>query len=204
MGARSWMFAAVLATAAPGTPAQSDGRSGQEVFDSVCAACHATGANGAPRIGDHAAWSKRAAQGLSGLTDHALNGIRQMPAHGGEPGLSNLEIGRAVTYMVNRSGGHWIEPASPGVLAAKRGGAEVVKLRCAECHQTGKGGAPRIGDRDAWVPRMSGGIDPLVHSAIRGHGGMPPRGGQANLSDAELRSAIQYMFNPDAPAGTGR
>lgn len=199
MSTGNWLLAAALASAAYGAWAQGDGRSGMQVYEAVCAACHATGAKGAPRVGDHAAWKARAAQGLTGLTGHALQGIRQMPAHGGSPGLSDLEIGRAVTYMVNRSGGNWVEPASSGALLAERSGAEIVQARCVKCHREGVGGAPRIGDRAAWSPRLSSGVDVLVRSAIRGHGGMPPRGGQANLSDAELRSAILYMFNPGVP-----
>ena len=75
-------------------------RSGHEVVEQVCALCHSTGLNGAPRIGDVQAWKPLAAQGLSRLTQEALKGIRQMPPHGGNPGLSDLEIRRAVTYMV--------------------------------------------------------------------------------------------------------
>jgi len=178
--------------------AQSAERSGKEVVEAVCAACHASGANGAPKIGDKQAWSTRASQGLSSLTRHALEGIRKMPTHGGNPGLTDLEIGRAVAYMVNRSGGQWVEPASAKELSTERSGEQIVKAQCVKCHKDGTGGAPRIGDRDAWVPRMKLGFDPLVRSAIRGHGGMPPRGGQASLTDAELRSAIIYMFNPSS------
>ena len=84
-----------------------------------------------------------------------------------------------------------------------RSGEEIVQQRCAKCHQTGEGGAPRIGDQTAWIPRLKQGIDVVVRSAIKGHGGMPARGGQADLSDAELRSAIVYMMNPaGAPAKT--
>src|SRR5438045_3189081 len=72
-------------------------RSGKEVVEAVCSACHGTGVNGAPKIGDQEAWSKRASQGLTGLTQSALQGIRQMPAHGGHPELSDVEVGRAVT-----------------------------------------------------------------------------------------------------------
>ena len=175
-------------------------RSGKEVVETVCVACHATGARGAPKIGDKKAWSKRAAQGLSSLTEHALNGIREMPSHGGNAKLTDLEIGRAVAYMVNQSGGKWIEPTSARDMMAERGGAQIVKAQCAKCHQKGDGGAPRIGDRDAWRPRLTQGVDALVLSAIRGHGGMPPRGDKADLTDAELRNAILYMYNPAAPA----
>jgi len=196
---------AILVAAVALQPARAQGgdRSGKEVVDTVCAACHATGAKGAPKIGDRKAWSKRASQGLTSLTKHALEGIRQMPAHGGNPDLSDLEIGRAITYMVNRSGGHWVEPASAQAMAVERTGEEVVKAQCVKCHRTGVNGAPKIGDRDAWIPRLKLGVDYLVRSAIRGHGGMPPRGGQANLTDAELRSAIIYMFSPASAVPRG-
>lgn len=74
-------------------------------------------------------------------------------------------------------------------------GEQVVKLRCVKCHQTGVKGAPKIGDREAWLPRMKQGIDPLVRSAIRGHGGMPARGGIAQFTDGEIRAAVLYMIN---------
>jgi cytochrome c5 len=79
---------------------------------------------------------------------------------------------------------------------AQRSGEEVVKQQCARCHQTGVSGAPKIDDRAAWAPRMKQGLDATVRSAIKGHGKMPARGGLAELTDAELRAAIVYMFYP--------
>jgi cytochrome c5 len=84
--------------------------------------------------------------------------------------------------------------AAPG----DRSGEQVVKMRCATCHQAGEGGAPRIGDKAAWIPRLKDGLDGTVRSAIRGHGGMPARGGMAELTDAEVRSAVIYMYTPAA------
>ena len=80
--------------------------------------------------------------------------------------------------------------------ATHQPGADVVKAQCARCHEPGTANAPKVGDKAAWAPRMSRGIDALVLLAIRGHGGMPPRGGKADLTDAELRSAVLYMFDP--------
>jgi cytochrome c5 len=192
---------AVLVTASLDARAQGKERSGKEVVDSVCSKCHATGAQGSPKIGDKQAWSKRASQGLSGLTDHALKGIRQMPSHGGSPELTDFEIKRAVTYMVNQSGGKWVEPISKKSPPAPRTGEEVVKAQCFKCHETGKGGAPKIGDRDAWIPRLKEGLESTVRSAMKGHGGMPARGGMADLTDSELRSAVIYLFRgPPPPA----
>ena len=198
-----WLFMMLLVSSAllvvRFAQSQTTERSGKQIVEAVCASCHATGAKGAPRIGDRKAWSKRAAQGLSSLTDHALKGIREMPPHGGNQNLTDLEIGRAVAYMVNQSGGKWVEPASARDMAAERSGEQVVKAQCAKCHKDGTGGAPKIGDRDAWKPRLSAGVDNLVRLAIRGHGGMPPRGDKADLTDGEIRSAILYMYNPSAP-----
>ena len=180
--------------------AQSGERTGKDVVETTCSRCHAAGVQGAPRIGDKQAWSKRSSQGLSALTDHALKGIRQMPAHGGNPDITDLEIKRAITYMVNRSGGKWIEPISRKSPPAPRTGEEIVKAQCVKCHQDGVRGAPKIGDRDAWIPRMKEGLDNTVRSAMKGHGGMPARGGMADLSDSELRSAVIYLFRGPEPA----
>ena len=80
----------------------------------------------------------------------------------------------------------------------ERSGEQVVQAQCFKCHESGKGGAPRIGDRSAWVPRIKQGLDVVVRSAIRGHGNMPARGGMADLTDSELRAAVVYMFNKGA------
>ena len=123
-----------------------------------------------------------------------------MPPHGGRWELSDVEIKRAVTYMVNQSGGKWIEPVSKSSPAAERTGEQVVQMQCRKCHEAGAGGAPKIGDRDAWIPRLKTGLDNTVRSATKGHGGMPARGGLADLTDSELRNAIIYMLRGSAPA----
>ena len=75
-----------------------------------------------------------------------------------------------------------------------RTGPEIVNAQCLKCHGEGVGGAPKMGDKKAWVGRARDGFDGLVQSAIRGHGGMPARGGMAELTDAEMRAAITYLF----------
>jgi cytochrome c5 len=198
-----WMVLFVV-SAAMGTPAQ-DARAqggelgGKEVVDAVCAACHARGEKGAPKIGDKQAWSKRAGRGLSALTKSAITGVRDMPPHGGRWELSDDELRRAITYMVNQSGGKWIEPVSKTQSARERSGEQVVKAQCSKCHEAGTGGAPKIGDRGAWIPRLREGLDNTVRSAIKGHGGMPARGGLPDLTDAELKNAIIYMFRGSSP-----
>ena len=189
------IFLSAVALAQTEARAQTIERSGKDVVDAVCITCHGTGANGAPKIGDKSAWAKRTARGLTGLTKNAINGVRKMPAHGGNPNVTDFEIERAITYMVNKSGGHWTEPISKTAQPPARSGKQIVEVQCVKCHLKGDGGAPKIGDRAAWIPRGINGIDPLVRSAIAGHGGMPARGGMADLTDNELRGAVVYMFN---------
>jgi cytochrome c5 len=193
------LFAAALGSAS-GAMAQERDLSGRQVVEAVCAGCHASGAQGAPKIGDEKAWSRRIARGLSSLTKNALNGIRKMPPHGGRWELSDDEMRRAIVHMVNLSGGKWVEPVSRSSPPSERTGEQVVQAQCRKCHEAGTGGAPRIGDRDAWIPRLKSGLDHTVRSAMKGHGGMPARGGMADLSDAELRNAIIYMYRGSAPA----
>jgi cytochrome c5 len=180
-------------------PARAE-RTGREVVEGTCAVCHVQGRDGAPRIGDAKAWGKRASQGLSSLSASALAGIRKMPPHGGNLSLSDLEMQRAIAYMVNLSGGHWAEPIDRARLPAPRSGEEIVRTQCMACHAQGLHGAPRIGDKDAWIHRSRQGFEGVVRSAINGHGGMPARGGMAGLTDEEMRSAVTYMFHASVTA----
>ena len=86
--------------------------------------------------------------------------------------------------------------AGPGQAAEpkERSGEQVVAMRCVQCHGTGVAGAPKIGDRAAWIDRARNGIDTLVRSAIKGHGQMPARGGMADLTDPEMHAAVSHMI----------
>jgi cytochrome c5 len=193
MRVRRIPLAAALA-ASLALPFAQAARDGGDVYRDVCAACHASGRDGAPRVGDAKAWSARSAKGLSSLSDTAIAGVRKMPPHGGKLDLGDLEIRRAITYMVNESGGRWTEPIDRRSPPKARSGAEIVKAQCVKCHGEGVGGAPRIGDDKAWVGRAREGFDSLVQSVIRGHGAMPARGGMADLTDTETRAAVAYLF----------
>jgi len=200
-GAALSAFAVLTALSIFVAPAQAQRkeRQGKDVVDAVCSGCHLQGKDNAPRIGDVNAWSVRASQGLTALTNNAVKGIRNMPAHGGNAGVSDIEIERAITYMVNQSGGHWVEPVGGGTPAVVRTSESIVRAQCATCHESGRDGAPKIGDQAAWIPRLKRGLDPLVASAVHGHGPMPSRGGLPDLSDAEIRGAIVYMFSYGVP-----
>ena len=87
-------------------------KSGEEVYKAQCSACHAAGALGSPKLGDAGAWGARIGKGYEALLTSALKGKGSMSAQGGGA-FSDYEIGRAVVYMVNGSGGKMAEPAKP-------------------------------------------------------------------------------------------
>jgi cytochrome c5 len=85
-------------------PAAASGpRSSEDIYNTTCMACHATGAAGAPKVGDNAAWAPRIAQGDSVLLEHAINGFKGMPAKGTCMSCSDDEIKATVEYMVKNS-----------------------------------------------------------------------------------------------------
>lgn len=88
-----------------GASASAAPRSGEEVYNAACMACHATGAAGAPMLGDAAAWAPRIARGTDTLHDAGINGIAGtgMIAKGGCMNCSDEEVIAAVDYMVESS-----------------------------------------------------------------------------------------------------
>lgn len=74
-------------------------------------------------------------------------------------------------------------------------GQQVYQKSCQSCHAAGVAGAPKLGDKDAWAPRIATGIDALVASSINGKGIMPPKGACASCSDDDLKAAVEYMVS---------
>lgn len=191
-------------------------RGGEEIYKAVCLACHTTGALNSPKLGDKAAWAPRIAQGYETLVKHAIEGIRMMPPRGGNPDLTDGEVANAVAYLANESGGKFTPPApaaaeaapaaevpaneaAPAADSAKavaaRSGEEVSKSVCMVCHGAGVMGAPKIGDKAGWAPRIAQGYDTLVSNAIKGVRMMPAKGGDPSLTDAEVAAAVVHMAN---------
>lgn len=84
-----------------------------------------------------------------------------------------------------------VDASAPKTL---RGGEEVYKTVCTACHDTGVAGAPKIGDKAAWAPRIESGLDTLVQSSLKGKGAMPPQGGGA-FDDTEIARAVVFLAN---------
>ena len=218
---------AAVEVAAAGATSGAE-KSGEEVVKAVCSMCHAAGLMNAPKIGDKAQWQPRIAQGYETLVKHAIEGIRTMPARGGNPSLTDGEVASAVANMANASGANFTAPAPKAAeekpaaevkaaepvavaaapapaapvapVAAGKSGEEVYKAVCAMCHATGLMNAPKFGDKAQWEPRIKQGYDTLVTHANKGIRTMPAKGGNPSLSDAEVAGAVKYMANASGAA----
>jgi len=92
-------------------------RTGEQVYQGQCVACHGSGAAGAPKFGDADAWGPRLKQGFDTLVNAALKGKGAMGPQGGGD-FSDFEISRAVVYMANHGGGKLEEPKAPVAAAS--------------------------------------------------------------------------------------
>lgn len=99
-------------------PAVAVKLSGAEVYNKVCAACHAVGTLGAPKVSDKVQWETRLAQGVDKLVDHAVHGLRAMPARGGDASLSDDSIKESIIYMLEQAGIKTESAAAPAPTPA--------------------------------------------------------------------------------------
>src|SRR5690606_23710590 len=179
-------------------------RTGEAVVKAVCLTCHQAGVANAPKLGDEQAWAPRIKQGLDTMVQSVIKGKGAMPPKGGDAALTEEEAVRAVVYMANESGGKFKEPPAPQeaakpapqvqaavpippppppaekgaaqkpVAAAAGEGKAVFEKTCFACHATGVAGAPKVGDKAAWAPRIKEGMDVMMEIAMKGKGAMPP------------------------------
>jgi cytochrome c5 len=103
-------------------------------------------------------------------------------------GATNME--RAIAERIQKVGAVEIRDANRPL----RSGEEVFKGQCAACHATGAAGAPKLGDKGAWAPRIAKKFDALVTSALKGKGAMAPQGG-GDFSDVEIARGVAFMAN---------
>lgn len=92
-------------------------KTGEQVYQAQCSACHGSGAAGAPKFGDEAAWAPRIKTGYEALLASALKGKGNMSPQGGGD-FSDVEVGRAVVYMANKAGAKFDEPKAPAAAAS--------------------------------------------------------------------------------------
>lgn len=99
--------------------ANREARTGEQVYQAQCSACHATGAAGSPKFGDAAAWDPRIKNGFDTLLNSALKGKNAMGPQGGGD-FSDFEVARGVVYMANAGGAKFEEPKKPAEAEAAK------------------------------------------------------------------------------------
>lgn len=88
-----------------------------------------------------------------------------------------------------------VKPMVPPTVASGGLGQveEIYSSSCSACHASGAAGAPKLGDKDAWAPRIKSGSEILYNSAIQGKKAMPPKGGNISLSNEDVKAVVDYM-----------
>ncbi len=99
--------------------------------------------------------------------------------------VGKLVVAKAMSAMANA-----IVPT-----AQAAGGMSTYNTACMACHSTGAAGAPILGDKAAWAPRIAKGKTAMYLIALKGKGAMPPKGGRADFSDAVIKAAVDYMIS---------
>jgi len=84
--------------------------------------------------------------------------------------------------------------SEPAEAVGTAGGEQVVTQVCALCHSTGMMSSPKLGSADDWAPRIEKGVDVLYANAINGFNMMPARGGRPDLSDDDVKAAVDHML----------
>jgi cytochrome c5 len=129
-------------------------KSGEDVFKAQCTTCHSTGAAGAPKLGDAAAWGARIRNGFDSLVNSALHGKGAMPPQGGGD-FDDVEVARAVAYMANAAGAKFAEPerpAAPATTAQAAAGSAPAAATAAAVPVAATAGAPPAGAAAAATP----------------------------------------------------
>ncbi|MFY7698308.1 MAG: c-type cytochrome [Legionella sp.] len=166
---------------------------GKQVYISSCIICHQKGEMSAPIIGNSASWYQRLKNNsLDELYKHVINGYNSMPIKGACVTCSEKDIVAATNYILNssltRSQLHEMyvdTPAKPRVSTGK----VIYHNNCSGCHTNGMLGAPKIGEKQAWMMKN---MDELVEEII--HGKKHAKNGvctQCNTTD--VKNAIKYM-----------
>ncbi len=183
----------------PPAPSVGTGaKAGEAIYQKYCTGCHMAGGGGAPKFGDSGQWAPFLKAGMDTVYNNAIKGIDGMPAKGNCDACSDEQIKSAVDYIVGQSkSGGGAAAANTTTLEQKQTslarGQQVYQQVCSICHADGKLGAPKLGDKAAWVPLVKTNLDVLITRAIQGYKGHPAKGSCYECTDADIIAAVKYM-----------
>ncbi|WP_370569087.1 c-type cytochrome [Legionella sp. PL877] len=187
----------------PPSESQPTLKRGKQVYVNACIICHQRGEMAAPLIGDGSNWYMRLKNsGLTGLYRHAIHGFNSMPVKGACVTCSDNDIIAAVDYILNASlsRSQWQDVATGGAAKYPANGKDIYNENCSMCHNEGKQGAPKLGDKAIWAPLISQNIDVLVQSTIKGDH-HPKNAGCKQCTTGEILEAIKYMVSQSKTEG---
>jgi cytochrome c5 len=176
---------------------------GKEVYFKSCEICHQEGKMSAPRNGDGPNWYLRLkSSGLTGLYRHTIHGYNSMPVKGACVTCSDNDLIAAVNYILNNSLSHsqWADVEKGGAEKFPSNGKTVYLENCAVCHNEGKEGAPKLGDKVIWDRLATQNIDVLFKKTMDGKS-HPQEGGCAECSSGEVLEAIKYILSQSTTEG---
>lgn len=176
---------------------------GKQVYVNACIICHQNGMMSAPRIGNSPDWYARLNErGLTGLYRHTVNGYNSMPVKGACVTCSDNDLIAAVDYILNKSltRSQWHDVESGGTKKFPASGKDIYNENCSVCHNEGKLGAPKIGDKEAWQPLINQNFDVLVEHTINGER-HTKNGGCEQCTTGEIIDAIKYIVSQSKTEG---
>ncbi|GAB4393350.1 MAG: c-type cytochrome [Gammaproteobacteria bacterium] len=176
---------------------------GKQVYLGHCAKCHTENAVGAPLIGDKANWQERFVKGLDTLYRHTINGYNAMPRMGDCVTCTPNEVKLAVNYLIGESLSPReqllaLEKAKPVV---KIDGQKTYQAACAVCHDSGKNGAPIIGNQAQWQPIIAQGMDIVIKNTFALDAHKKAKAGCKVCSNAEIIAATKYIVQQSKTTG---
>lgn len=176
---------------------------GKQVYLSTCVICHQSGAMGAPLIGDGDNWYYRlTTHGLSKIYANALHGFNSMPIKGACVTCSDNDVISAVNYILNASltRSQWYDVTHSKPALTPINGKEIYQANCSTCHDTGRLGAPKIGDQAVWQLIIDKNIDVLVENVL--HSASHPKYAcQNKCTTGQIIEAIKYMVSQSKTEG---
>lgn len=187
-----------LKTVQSKTPPKPKGSVGKVIYEGYCSGCHASGAGGAPKYGDANNWDPILSKGMSVIYHNAIHGIGGMPAKGTCISCSDGDIQQAVDYMIESVKGKKARPASETKKLTLVDGKRIYEENCSVCHAVGFKGAPKPGDKSAWIPIIHRGFLHTYLDVLTGDRGHIPRGACPTCTDDELLVAVKYMMQESA------
>lgn len=176
---------------------------GKQVYMKACLICHQDNKMGAPVIGDSANWYMRLKNsGLTGLYRHAIHGYNSMPVKGACVTCSDNDIISAVDYLLNASltRAQWSDLRQGGAEKYPANGINIYKENCSVCHDEGKLGAPKVGDKAIWAPIIAKNLDVLFENTINGVDHLK-NGGCEQCTTDEVIEAVKYMVSQSKEEG---